>query len=231
MWAAAIACSPAPRPRSPASRWSPSASAPAPSRSACCACSGCSGAPRPSATGRLARFFLRVEAVPAHAWPSRSTFVDAIQVSDLDQPGWLALDVFWPFSMLGMFAHRHPDRDRRPLERPVPLLADGRRELGGRRASRPSAIFGTTPRPWSSRRCTCWSATPCSACWSPARSSDSTLPRDEPVGTPGPGGFRRSRAAVVRGRTGRRRPRARSRPGPCPGARSRPSPPAAAPRW
>jgi hypothetical protein len=32
-----------------------------------------------------------------------STFADAIQVSDLSQPGWAALDAFWPFSMLGMF--------------------------------------------------------------------------------------------------------------------------------
>ena len=32
-----------------------------------------------------------------------STFVDTIQLSDLSQPGWLLLDAFWPFSMMGMF--------------------------------------------------------------------------------------------------------------------------------
>ena len=32
-----------------------------------------------------------------------STFVDAVGVSDLSQPAWLALDLFWPLSMLGMF--------------------------------------------------------------------------------------------------------------------------------
>ena len=53
-------------------------------------------------TGRLARFFIRLEAVLV-SLAICSTFVDAIGVSDLSQPGWLALDAFWPFSMLGMF--------------------------------------------------------------------------------------------------------------------------------
>ena len=53
--------------------------------------------------GRLARFFLRFEA-GLITLAIASTFVDAIQVSDLSQPGWLALDAFWPFSMMGMFA-------------------------------------------------------------------------------------------------------------------------------
>ena len=52
--------------------------------------------------GRLARFFLRAETV-ALSLAICSTFVDAIQVSDLDEPMWLALDLFWPLSMLGMF--------------------------------------------------------------------------------------------------------------------------------
>ena len=52
--------------------------------------------------GRVARTVLRVEAVFV-ALAICSTFVDAIAVSDLSQPGWLALDAFWPLSMLGMF--------------------------------------------------------------------------------------------------------------------------------
>ena len=52
--------------------------------------------------GRLSRFFLRAETV-ALSLAICSTFVDAIQVSDLDEPMWLALDLFWPLSMLGMF--------------------------------------------------------------------------------------------------------------------------------
>ena len=52
--------------------------------------------------GRLARFFIRFECVLL-SLALTSTFVDAIQVSDLSQPGWAALDAFWPFSMIGMF--------------------------------------------------------------------------------------------------------------------------------
>jgi hypothetical protein len=52
--------------------------------------------------GRIARAVLRAEAV-AISLAICSTFVDAIAVSDLSQPGWLALDAFWPLSMLGMF--------------------------------------------------------------------------------------------------------------------------------
>ena len=52
--------------------------------------------------GRLARFVIRAETV-ALGLAIASTFVDAIQVSDLDKPMWLALDMFWPLSMLGMF--------------------------------------------------------------------------------------------------------------------------------
>ena len=52
--------------------------------------------------GRFARFVLRAETV-ALSLAIASTFVDAIGVSDLTQPGWLVLDLFWPLSMLGMF--------------------------------------------------------------------------------------------------------------------------------
>ena len=52
--------------------------------------------------GRVARTALRVEAF-ALTLAMASTFVDAIAVSDLSQPAWLALDAFWPLSMLGMF--------------------------------------------------------------------------------------------------------------------------------
>jgi hypothetical protein len=52
--------------------------------------------------GRIARTVLRVETVFV-SLAICSTFVDAIGVSDLSQPGWILLDAFWPFSMLGMF--------------------------------------------------------------------------------------------------------------------------------
>ena len=52
--------------------------------------------------GRVARTVLRVEAVLV-SLAMCSTFVDAVDVSDLSQPGWALLDAFWPFSMLGMF--------------------------------------------------------------------------------------------------------------------------------
>jgi len=52
--------------------------------------------------GRLARGVLRFEAF-AVGMAMASTFVDAVGVSDLSQPAWLALDLFWPLSMLGMF--------------------------------------------------------------------------------------------------------------------------------
>ena len=52
--------------------------------------------------GRFARAVLRVEAVIL-SLAICSTIVDAIQVSDLTQPGWMALDACWPLSMLGMF--------------------------------------------------------------------------------------------------------------------------------
>jgi hypothetical protein len=52
--------------------------------------------------GRLARFFIRLESVLL-TLAIASTFVDGIGVSDLDQTGWMILDLFWPISMLGMF--------------------------------------------------------------------------------------------------------------------------------
>ena len=53
-------------------------------------------------SGRIARTVLRVEAV-ALSLAFASTVVDAIEVSDLDQVGWLLLDLNWPLSMMGMF--------------------------------------------------------------------------------------------------------------------------------
>jgi len=53
--------------------------------------------------GRLARFFLRAEAVLI-TLAIGSTIVDGIGVSDLDRVGWILLDLTWPLSMLGMFA-------------------------------------------------------------------------------------------------------------------------------
>jgi len=52
--------------------------------------------------GRLARGFLRLEAVVL-VFAMGSTFVDGIGVSDLDKVGWILLDMTWPLSMLGMF--------------------------------------------------------------------------------------------------------------------------------
>lgn len=53
-------------------------------------------------TGRLARFFVRVEAVLV-VLAIGSTIADGAGVSNLDQTRWLLLDMFWPLSMLGMF--------------------------------------------------------------------------------------------------------------------------------
>ncbi len=53
-------------------------------------------------SGRLARFFLRPEAVIL-TLAMASTFVDTIGVSDLDSVQWILLDMCWPLSMLGMF--------------------------------------------------------------------------------------------------------------------------------
>ena len=51
--------------------------------------------------GRVARAVLRLEAVLV-SLAICSTLVDGLGVSDLSQPGWMALDAFWPLSMLGM---------------------------------------------------------------------------------------------------------------------------------
>jgi hypothetical protein len=53
-------------------------------------------------SGSLARFFLRFE-TGLITLAIGSTTADALQLSDLSQPGWAMLDAFWPFSMLGMF--------------------------------------------------------------------------------------------------------------------------------
>ena len=53
-------------------------------------------------TGKVARTVLVVE----NAFVSlaiASMVADAVQISDLSQPGWLLLDGFWPISMIGMF--------------------------------------------------------------------------------------------------------------------------------
>jgi hypothetical protein len=52
-------------------------------------------------TGRVARGALRLVSVLV-LLAMCSTTADAAQVSDLSQPGWLALDLTWPLSMLGM---------------------------------------------------------------------------------------------------------------------------------
>ncbi|GAA1479350.1 hypothetical protein GCM10009623_37960 [Nocardioides aestuarii] len=53
-------------------------------------------------SGRVARTVLRVEA-GVLSLAMLSTFVDAIGLSNLEQTGWLVLDLCWPLSMLGMF--------------------------------------------------------------------------------------------------------------------------------
>lgn len=52
--------------------------------------------------GRLARFFIRL-VFGMVLLAIGSTIGDGIGVTDLDQTGWLLLDMFWPLSMLGMF--------------------------------------------------------------------------------------------------------------------------------
>lgn len=52
--------------------------------------------------GRIARAALIVECVLVTV-AIGSTLADALQLSDLTQPAWAALDAFWPLSMLGMF--------------------------------------------------------------------------------------------------------------------------------
>ena len=118
--------------QTPPSRCSPSASARARSRSDCSPCSGCCGAPRPSARPdrpRRAAGRGRHGRLPGDRGRRSST---PCSVSDLDQAGWLLLDAFWPLSMMGMFFIGIRIADRRPLEGREPVLADGRRELGRR---------------------------------------------------------------------------------------------------
>jgi hypothetical protein len=54
-------------------------------------------------SGRVARAFLVAETV-AVVVAMCSTLADTLALSDLSQPAWLALDLFWPLSMMGMFA-------------------------------------------------------------------------------------------------------------------------------
>ena len=104
------------------------------------------------------------------AWPSASTFVDAVGVSDLSQPAWLALDLFWPLSMLGMFliGIRIAVAGRwTGLTRYWPVVAESWAVV----TIPAMGIFGETAAS-TSARCTCSSATPSSACWSAASAAD-----------------------------------------------------------
>ena len=80
-------------------------------------------------TGKVARTVLVIENIFV-GLAIGSTLVDAIRISDLSQPGWLMLDLFWPISMITHVRPGRPDRHRRALEGRRPLLAAGRRELG-----------------------------------------------------------------------------------------------------
>ena len=53
--------------------------------------------------GRVARFFLRLVATMV-VLATGSTAADGLGLTDMDQIGWILLDMFWPLSMLGMFA-------------------------------------------------------------------------------------------------------------------------------
>ena len=52
--------------------------------------------------GRLARFFLRLVTVLV-VLAIGSTAADGLGLTDMDQLGWILLDMNWPLSMLGMF--------------------------------------------------------------------------------------------------------------------------------
>jgi hypothetical protein len=52
--------------------------------------------------GRVARFFIRF-VFGLVVLAIGSTVADGLSVSNLDQTGWLLLDMFWPLSMIGMF--------------------------------------------------------------------------------------------------------------------------------
>ena len=145
-WSAAILLVGARTRTTRSASWS-SASAPACSRSACCSCSGCCGAPGRSATGRIARAVLRVETVAPRPGDGVDLRRRASRVSDLTQPGWLAARPVLAAVDARHVLHRHPDRDRRPLARRLPLLADGRRELGRRHRARRSLIGRRARRP------------------------------------------------------------------------------------
>lgn len=53
-------------------------------------------------SGKLAKAALLVETALL-TLAIGSTIADGVGLSDLTQPGWLLLDLFWPLSMLGMF--------------------------------------------------------------------------------------------------------------------------------
>lgn len=52
--------------------------------------------------GRVARFFIRL-VFGMVVLAIGSTAADGLGLTDMDQLGWILLDMFWPLSMLGMF--------------------------------------------------------------------------------------------------------------------------------
>ena len=84
---------------------------------------------RATGTGRLARRFLHAEHVMLGLAIASS--LQWLLAPDLSEnPFFLALDLFWPLSMLGHGRHRHPHRDRRAVARRRPGLAGDRRDVG-----------------------------------------------------------------------------------------------------
>ena len=133
--------------------------------------------------GRIARGVLRFEAF-AVSMAIASTFVDADRRlrPQPARPGSL-LDALLAAVDARHVPHRHPDRDRRPLDGPDPLLADGRRELGRRHHPRDGDL--RRARSASGRRAsTSSSATPSSACWSAASATDCQPPTAAGRGSP-----------------------------------------------
>jgi hypothetical protein len=68
----------------------------------CWPCSECCTAVVALGQGAVARGVLHLETALV-SMAIASTTVDALGISDLDQPGWAALDATWRLSMLGMF--------------------------------------------------------------------------------------------------------------------------------
>ena len=112
------------------------------SRSVCSSCSAPCGAPRPSARVVWPAPSSASRRSPSGS-PSARPPATASGLTDFDKVG-----VRRPRRLLAPVdarhvPHRHPDRDRRPLEGRHPLLADGRRELGRRHHPRDGASSAT----------------------------------------------------------------------------------------